>query len=325
MFMSLGEYQKALQDLAWLEKSSSITRELLFKSGLCYYHTHAYPLAIAYFDKVLTFAGSQSTTAILYEIDPKTRGVSGLKSIETVNADIYHYKGLCYHRMDQINPALKQFARALSIQKNPDFYTNRALLWMENGDTAIALLDIDSALAIAPNHSDALYNKAVLTNDLELIYQSEELANSSEGYAMQGLSAFQSGDYEQSLDLYSKAIRLDSGSTNLFINRGVVLMKLKEYQKAAGDFKKSISMINGQLEGHYLLGNAQHNLGAYTNAQSHYDHYLSLVYDNTNAYYNAGINAYQIKDKKKACRYLQASKDLGSNQASITFKKICVP
>ncbi|KAL0073593.1 SGS domain-containing protein [Phycomyces blakesleeanus] len=90
--------------------------------------------------------------------------------------------------------------------------------------------------------------------------------------------AFFDDDYEEAIDLFSKAISLEPTNAEYLLKRGVTYQKTKEFEKALADAKQALSVVqdtkgsnNLLAKAHLQNGIALHQLGHYTEAQKHFE------------------------------------------------------
>ena len=62
-----------------------------------------------------------------------------------------------------------------------------------------------------------------------------------------GNKAFQAGDFQKAIEIYGKAIALDSFNHVLFSNRSVAFASLKNYQAAHADATKTVLQHPSQV------------------------------------------------------------------------------
>ena len=114
---------------------------------------------------------------------------------------------------------------------------------------------IDNAKAIIQKYSKKLssnelsdiYNSVGMTywninnngKALENYKKALDLNNSSENYNQYAVALFETGDNDNSLYYFNKSVELDPENPTYYYNRGYYFYKIKDYDNAEKDFKKS--------------------------------------------------------------------------------------
>eukprot|EP01031_Cornospumella_fuschlensis_P017867 gene17867-21861_t len=88
----------------------------------------------------------------------------------------------------------------------------------------------------------------------------KELANS---YKDQGNTAFQAGDVELAISLFTQAIDLDPDNHVFYSNRSAAYMKKDSISKALYDAEKCVELAPDWAKGYNRLGVAQQSLGRF--------------------------------------------------------------
>lgn len=182
--------------------------------------------------------------------------------------------------------------------------TNQAILLIHNGsndyDRAIAL--IDRALAI--NSSEfggrgyALelksycliqmgnYSAALATIDQALEFEESAVLWNNKGYIL-----YKEGQYQDSVDAYTRALKLDPAYTVALINKGNSLMELKKYDEAVAAYTAAFTAdkevralsVQQQVKSYNNLGDAYFQLGKYAESAAAYESALAAEPGNATA------------------------------------------
>ncbi|KAJ3405438.1 Hsp90 cochaperone [Chytridiales sp. JEL 0842] len=103
----------------------------------------------------------------------------------------------------------------------------------------------------------------------------------------QGNKAFSSGDFDAAIDLFSKAIELDSSNHVLFSNRSAAYASKRDYIKALEDAEKTVSINSSWAKGYSRKGAALYGLGRFQEAVEAYE--AGLKIEPTNAQMQKGL------------------------------------
>lgn len=118
------------------------------------------------------------------------------------------------------------------------------------GKHELALVSYNRALAVQPNHADALNNRGNTLKELKR--------------------------FDEALASYNRAISVQPNHASAFNNRGVTLLFLKRLEEAAASFERAVALLPDYAEAHYNRGNAMYELQRYDDALASYDRTLAL-------------------------------------------------
>jgi len=129
----------------------------------------------------------------------------------------YGLRGLAYLDRGDIAHAIADLNQAIALA--PDFapaYQNRGNAWYARGNYGQALADYDTAIKLDPNSSSPYVNRAAVRRDL--------------GYV------------DGALEDYQKAISLGAGSARLYGGRGQLYLRQRDYVRALADFDHALQI-----------------------------------------------------------------------------------
>lgn len=182
--------------------------------------------------------------------------------------------------------------------------TNEAILLIHNGGNnyprAIAL--IDEALRINSSEfggrgyalelrSYCLIQMGNYTEALSTIDQALALEESAVLWNNKGFVLYKEGRYQDSVDAYTRALKIDPMYTVALINKGNSLIELKNYNEAitaytgafAADKEKNALSIPQQVKTYNNLGDAYFQIGKYSESAAAYQNALAVDPGNTTA------------------------------------------
>ena len=122
------------------------------------------------------------------------------------------------------------------------------------------------------------------------------------------------------IDEYNKAIEIDAGYVNAYLQRGFCRNILKDFTGAIEDFSKVISMEPNHRWAYVSRGSARNKTGEYQAAIDDFNKALELDPTDQEAYNNRGFSKKLMGDKKGACEDWNTSKKLGNEEAKIILK-----
>lgn len=130
---------------------------------------------------------------------------------------------------------------------------------------------------------------------------------SAEQYFKNGISLYESGQYQMAIEAYKKAVMLNPDSADANYNLGMAYSSLGQYKEAVEAYKRAIRIKPDYEAAYYNLGHAYSNLKQYENSVKAFRHAIREKPDYVEAYYGLG-NAYldSGKDEKAVHTFEEA-------------------
>jgi tetratricopeptide (TPR) repeat protein len=144
-----------------------------------------------------------------------------------VKSNTYLLRGITLNELRNYPEALNNFNLALSQDRNPLVFANRAIVYQNSGHLDLAEADLKQAVLIETSPT-SLYNLAAIQR--------------------------QRGQYKECLLNLNKALGLNGGFPPAYTLRGVCQYYLGSYDLAIGDFLRANSIDPGQPESYHYLG-----------------------------------------------------------------------
>src|SRR6202142_583674 len=156
----------------------------------------------------------------------------------------YELRGLAYLDRGDIAHAIADLNQAIALA--PDFapaYQNRGNAWYARGNFGQALADYDTAIKLDPNSPSPYINRATVRRDL--------------GYV------------DGALEDYQKAISLGAGGARLYGGRGQLYLRQRDYAHALVDFDHALK-LEASAANYMLRGHARQDNGDFDRALADY-------------------------------------------------------
>lgn len=83
----------------------------------------------------------------------------------------------------------------------------------------------------------------------------QQIPNAIDIFFKKGLESSQSGNYEQAIKDFSKAISLNANYAEAYYNRGIVFFEMKQNEKGMADFDKAINLMPDNGMFYFQRGN----------------------------------------------------------------------
>ena len=133
----------------------------------------------------------------------------------------------------------------------------------------LALANYDRALALQPQHAEALSNRGNTLKALER--------------------------YDEALESYDRALSLQPNYAAALINRGAALYDLKRYHEALESYDRALALRPDAVDALYNRGGVLHELKRYDEAIASYDRALTLRPDLAEAHANRANTLNELK------------------------------
>src|SRR6202162_3638731 len=181
----------------------------------------------------------------------------------------YALRGLAFLDRGDIAHAIADLNQAVALA--PDFapaYQNRGNAWYARGNYGQALADYDTAIKLDPNSPSPYVNRAAVRRDL--------------GYV------------DGALEDYQKAISLGADSARLYGGRGQLYLRQRDYVHALSDFDHALQ-IEPSAANYMLRARARQDSGDFARALADFAEAERLDAKNISAY-SAQAAIWTMKD-----------------------------
>ena len=185
------------------------------------------------------------------ELSPNDRPMMSNKAIAYIQQKDY----------DNAETVLEELIKA--YPKYSFGYLTRGTMYIEKGDTTLALNDYTKAIEIDPYYAPCYGNRAII------LYQSNQL--------------------QEALADLNEAIRLNTRESGYYINRGLVRYQLNDLRGAMSDYDQVIEMDSRNLIARFNRGLLRFQVGDNNRAIEDFDVVIDLEPDNYMAYYNRAL------------------------------------
>jgi tetratricopeptide (TPR) repeat protein len=145
-----------------------------------------------------------------------------------------------------------------------------------------------------------------------LVFTSSGEANqqepaSAEHYYKDGLSRYESGQYQQAIEAYKTAVRLKPDYPDASYNLGMAYSSLGQFKEAIEAYKTAIRIKPDHESAYYNLGHAYSNLKKYDDSIKAFRQAIRNKPDYVEAYYGLGNAYFQSGQAEKAVRTFEAA------------------
>jgi spermidine synthase len=165
--------------------------------------------------------------------------------------------------------------------------------------------------------SKALELRSILVNSTTGTEEDSEVLN------QRAIDLYQKGLYTESIQEYTKSIKLNAHQPILFNNRGLAHIQTQNYQKAIEDFTQAINLYELYGEAFCNRGNAYFELNNVSAALLDFDKAIEINPDFPPAYFSKGVILYKLGNTKEACALWQKAASLNFKQAEELIINYC--
>ena len=274
-----------------------------------------------------------ATQTLYFNRSPGTSG-NPITTAQSGNRPlIYNYLGVIDQKQNNLQRSVAWLDSAIRLSpKEADFYVNRGLSRQSLKDSTAALDDFNKALSINPNHPVALHNIAVfkrLKGERKASQDPLEQAIDSDSsmlapYLERAFQRLEGGYLKGALDDYNKALEIEPKDPEIWLSRGIVKERMKDYTGAFSDYTKAIDLKESFVKAWINRANVLLKQERYADAVEDYTAALIYIPDSAPAYYNRAIARYRLNKYTEACEDLKKAEALGLKAEAKLKDKICV-
>lgn len=200
-----------------------------------------------------------------------------------------------------------------------EIFVALARLFIQLGDLKRAISSFQSALDENGSNvqalkgvGDLLFLSARIKESLEYYTKAVKLDSKNAEIQLKcGLAYNKLGKNDEARRHYEEAIRLNPSDAQGFFLLGYLDETEFKYQKSVENYKKSIELNPENAESYYNLGNVYTGLNQFDNAISAYLQVVEKNVNHLNAWINLSTLSYRMKNYKSALRYLDEAVLLG--------------
>jgi tetratricopeptide (TPR) repeat protein len=188
-------------------------------------------------------------------------------------------------------------AATFAFSQSPKDLTQKGRELYEKREFMEALLNLNKALELDPNHSPAYFVRANIKDAFD--------------------------DRHGAMKDYNLAIEKNLKFADAFFARGNVKMKLQDYYGAIDDYTAAIAINENYIDAYFNRGKAKQFLQAYEDAINDCSKIIQLHPKNVDAYYMRGILRIDFGDMKNGCLDLSKAGEMGDRKAYEAIKEKC--
>lgn len=180
-------------------------------------------------------------------------------------------------REANLKAAVRDCEATLAMEsRQPIAFLNRGIALRFLGQDDKALESYSEALRMSPGYAEAHFRRGLMwfhAKEYELAMEDFRDGSDSDPRPLFwiGLIHSEQGDYDQAIESYTKAIRLNQGYVMAYRNRALAFMRIGQYERAVRDLNGLIRRDGKDAKSYYQRGIAYERLGNRTQAVDSYE------------------------------------------------------
>lgn len=189
------------------------------------------------------------------------------------NLDAYFYRALAKNDLGDYQGAIVDYSKIILIEPDADTYFNRGNSRYNLEDFEGAKADFEKAVELDRSFIDARYSLACTKYDLKEYENAIEdftiiikfVPDLQIAYTLRAASYVALEDYKKAILDYTSAIYINPDA-DAFLNRGVLFLDIKNYQKAKSDLNTAIRLDKTNPFLYFYRGTSSMLLGKFDHA-----------------------------------------------------------
>ena len=224
-----------------------------------------------------------------------------ISPVAAQDADYYYKQGLANHEKRNLDEALKNYSKAISLDsKYFGAYLNRGSIYIARMELDKAIADFTKAIEINPNVYEAWALRGAVYSqkanfDMVIGDYTRALAIKSDDPLIWndlGNAYSAKGNYDRAIESFSRALALNPNYFSPLINRGTAYLETGDLNKSLDDLNRAIALDPNRYETYNNRGNTYLAMENYDRAFTDYEKAISLNPDSFFSYHGRG-NVYK--------------------------------
>jgi tetratricopeptide (TPR) repeat protein len=237
--------------------------------------------------------------------------------LDKKNLDAYFYRGLANYNLQDYTGAILDYTKIIFYKPDADTYYNRGNSKFALNDYEGAKEDYKKALELNNGLIDAVYNlgltQAYLGEFNEAITNYDKLISKFPGndnlYIQKAMAHMELKNYKEAFENFGNSILLNPNS-NAFYTRGLALLSINYYKEAQADFYKAIEFDKNNLPCYFYIGTTHLFLGEFVPAITAFTESIKIDALDFDAYLGLAMAQFKANDKTQAKINFQKAKSI---------------
>jgi tetratricopeptide (TPR) repeat protein len=197
------------------------------------------------------------------------------------------------------------------ISREIDGMTYRQLIsWIETTGTTINLPDLVVKAA---------WDEGLITSQNDELFNSVAREIIASNWCAKGVSVFHMGEYDEAVEYFDEAIRLDAGNSTYWLDKGVAFYNLDRYDEALLAYDEAINIDPSNVNAWFNKGATLDKQGRLDEAIKAYDEALKIDPNNADIWYDKGIALHALGRTSESIQASDEAIRLDPNYASRSY------
>ena len=250
----------------------------------------------------------QVVDPVLAELDAINQKIKA----DTMNANLYEERAEFYYKNKQVNEALKDITKALSIDSSySKYYVTLSDIYLEMGKLKNTIVALDKAVELDSKNADAwlkLAEMSIVFNEYKkaagYIDKAMKIDDMNpKSYFLRGQVMLETGDTVHAIKNFQKTLEVDQDFFDAQYQLGLLYLG-KKNKLAVDYFNNALNIDPNSTEAKYYLGMYYQETGDYDKAISIYKIILEKNPEYVFATYNIGyINLVYLENYDEAIEF----------------------
>lgn len=243
--------------------------------------------------------------------------------LDPKHLDAYFYRGLAKHNAQDYTGAILDYTKVIFYKPDADTYYNRANSKFALHDYEGAKEDYTKALALNKGLIDAIFNLGLTHGYLGEFTQAianfdkitNQLPGSANVYIQKAMAYMELKNYQEAFNNFGNGILLNPDS-NAFYTRGMALLSINYYKEAQADFYNALKLDRNNASCYFYIGTTHLFLGEFVPAVAAFTESIKVDALDFDAYLGLAMAQLKANDKAQAKTNFQKAKSIISPYAT---------
>ncbi|HBF87222.1 MAG TPA: hypothetical protein DDX39_01170 [Bacteroidales bacterium] len=273
LYYMFGEYEKALADQNKAIELAPDTAILWINRGLLYIAMGNFNSALSDITKYLSFA-------------PNDGGG-------------YFFRAQAFAGKNLYDKAIVDLNKSIELAPTPEVFDMRGQMYKRLEKFDLAIADFDQALALNPQFTSAILNKAQAMNSVGKTTEAIEIINKAidagyftgnpSGYSLVGNLYGSIGNFTEAVNNFRKCEAAGSKDANMYNNKAACEIELTLLDDALSSINKSLEFEPGVFNSYMTRANIYYRLGKFEAGLLDAEKAVSMEPDNLGALNAKGL------------------------------------
>lgn len=238
-------------------------------------------------------------------------------ALDSKHLDAHFYRGLAKHNVQDYTGAILDYTKVIFYKPDADTYYNRGNSKFALHDYEGAKEDYTNALKLNKELIDAVYNlgltQAYLGEFSDAIASFDKVNIRFPGdtnvYMQKAMAYMELKNYQEAFNNFGNSILLNPNS-NAFYTRGMALLSINYYKEAQADFYKALELDGNNAPCYFYIGTTHLFLGEFVPAVAAFTESIALDALDFDAYLGLAMTQLKANDKAQSKINFQKAKSI---------------